>query len=580
MGIQIQYTVFLAFLLLSMTGNTQQSPVGWAKKVANRVIEDASFGYFYKQQANATFPQTIDLRDMQHDGVYYAWSQIEAPEGHTSILGITSQTPVQIWLNGRIVYQQNQPENGQFSEVAYGMYDFPHVIDIELNNKLNTILVKIPGGELARLHMGAILADGFRDSEVSFTLEGTVRQNGSGNWLISGPWQNDTSGTISLGQRFPPEDGFMPYYDTSSGFMTWHFPLRPLIVGHEMPEQAVFRRHPYTEWHYSNGATMWSILRLAEASGEHRYEDFVRQFCEFTLNDYSYFNHQYQEMNEFGGHNMRIFRMSMLDDSSAPALPFIFLYGMGKLDNAWPVIEKAAHQASRLQARLPDNTLCRPEPERWSIWADDLFMYVPFILEYAKITNNDSLVDDAIHQALMFHKYLFDKQKGLYYHGWFSQSDKHSVANWSRANGWVAWAMSELLMNIPENHPKFQELVRIQHDHMQGLLLYQHSSGLWHQVLDHPETYLETSGTALFALSMARGVTQGYLGEPFRNAALKAWDGITERISDIGVVSGICQGTGIGESIEFYQNRQTPPHDPRGLGAVITAGIEIQKLLE
>jgi unsaturated rhamnogalacturonyl hydrolase len=207
-------------------------------------------------------------------------------------------------------------------------------------------------------------------------------------------------------------------------------------------------------------------------------------------------------------------------------------------------------------------------------------MYVPFILQYARITNDESLVDDAIHQALMFHKYLFDKQKGLYYHGWFSQSDGHSVANWSRANGWVAWAMSELLMNIPKSHPKYPELVSIHRDHMQGLLKYQHSSGLWHQVLDHPETYLETSGTALFALAMARGVSDGYLDEAFRNAALKAWEGITTRIGDNGVVSGICQGTGIGETIEFYQNRQTPQHDPRGLGAVITAGIEIQKIID
>jgi unsaturated rhamnogalacturonyl hydrolase len=270
----------------------------------------------------------------------------------------------------------------------------------------------------------------------------------------------------------------------------------------------------------------------------------------------------------------------MLDDSSAPALPFIHLYSQGKLEQAWPLIEKAAKQASEQQYRLDDNTLCRPEPVRWSIWADDLFMYVPFILQYAKITGNQQLIDDAIHQAIMFHKYLFDEAKGIYYHGWFSDTGEHSVANWSRANGWVTWAMSELLREITPKHKNYRELRKIHKQHLDGLLKYQHASGLWHQVLDHPDTYLETSGTALFTLALARGVNDGWLGRKYRNAALAGWEGVASQIEENGTVTGICQGTGIGETVEFYQNRQTPLHDPRGLGAVITAGIEIHKMLE
>jgi unsaturated rhamnogalacturonyl hydrolase len=352
MAFHFKRVLLTCILLPWLTAYAQNSPLDWAKKVADRVIEDASFDYFYQQQGIATFPQTIDLRDMRHDGVYYAWSQIEAPEGHKSLLGISSDTPVIIWLNGQQVYHQDQPGIDQLAEVAYGMYEFPHVIGLNLTSQINTILIKIPGGNMARIHLGAILDDGFRDSEVAFTLEGVARQNGPGSWLISGSWRDSSSDSNALNRIFPPEDGFKPYYPVSDSFMTWRFPASNLIVGHEVPEQAAFKRHPYTEWHYSNGATMWSILKLAEASKVIMYEDFVRKFCEFTLADYAYFKHQYHEMNAFGGHNMRIFRMSMLDDSSAPALPFIFLFEMGKLDNAWPLIEKAAHQASRLQARL------------------------------------------------------------------------------------------------------------------------------------------------------------------------------------------------------------------------------------
>jgi hypothetical protein len=32
--------------------------------------------------------------------------------------------------------------------------------------------------------------------------------------------------------------------------------------------------------------------------------------------------------------------------------------------------------------------------------------------------------------------------------------------------------------------------------------------------------------------------------------------------------------------VTFYAQRKTPPHDPRGLGAVITAAVEMQALLD
>jgi len=266
--------------------------------------------------------------------------------------------------------------------------------------------------------------------------------------------------------------------------------------------------------------------------------------------------------------------------SSGPALPFIYLYEKGELEKAWFLIEKAAKYASQDQFRLDDRTLYRPEPSRWTIWADDLFMYVPFILKYSEITDNKALQSDAVHQARMFYKYLFDKEKGLYYHGWNSSTSKHSADNWSRANGWVAWSMSELFLNFPGDKKQYRELLKIHKEHIDGLLKFQHESGLWHQVLDRPDTYLETSGTAMFIIALSRGVNDGWLGEKYRIAAINAWEGIQSRIDADGTIQGICQGTSIGEDVDFYQQRKTLPHDPCGVGAVITAGIEVQKLIK
>ena len=78
---------------------------------------------------------------------------------------------------------------------------------------------------------------------------------------------------------------------------------------------------------------------------------------------------------------------------------------------------------------------------------------------------------------------------------------------------------------------------------------------------------------------MARGINNGWLDDSYRKNVLAGWRAVTSMIDDDGTVNSICRGTGIGESVAFYNGRKTFPHDPRGLGAVLTAGSEVYKML-
>ena len=53
---------------------------------------------------------------------------------------------------------------------------------------------------------------------------------------------------------------------------------------------------------------------------------------------------------------------------------------------------------------------------------------------------------------------------------------------------------------------------------------------------------------------------------------------MAENIEGNGLVHGICRGTEIGFDEQFYLDRKQLDNDPRGLGAVITAAIEVSKL--
>ena len=96
------------------------------------------------------------------------------------------------------------------------------------------------------------------------------------------------------------------------------------------------------------------------------------------------------------------------------------------------------------------------EPSNATIWADDLYMSVPFLARMGKLTGDNKYFDDAIKQVENFNKYLYDPMTGLFFHCWYSDVKMNGVAHWGRCNGWLAMAEAQLLNNLPANHPKTQ----------------------------------------------------------------------------------------------------------------------------
>lgn len=112
--------------------------------------------------------------------------------------------------------------------------------------------------------------------------------------------------------------------------------------------------------------------------------------------------------------------------------------------------------------------------------------------------------------------------------------------------------------------------------------LTQAPDGRWHQVLDHPETYLETSVTAMALFALARGVLAGWLQHATYDAAIRrAWGGLAAQVAADGTVAGICSGTGVLTSVAQYQARPTSYlASAPGLGAVFRAALAFDAYTE
>ena len=238
------------------------------------------------------------------------------------------------------------------------------------------------------------------------------------------------------------------------------------------------------------------------------------------------------------------------------------------------VVARIADWVVNKQDRLPDGTLWRAKEMGGTIWPDDLYMGGVFLVRWGIYTHDQKYIDDAanniIHQAA-----LEQDRDGLWFHGYFMKKKQHAPFKWGRGNGWATVALVETLSALPADDPLRPPLLDILRKQIEGLIKVQAPDGMWRQVLDKPESWEETSCTAMFAYGIARAVNRGWIDASNLAVARRAFAGIAKNVTPDGEVNGTCQGTNIGTTLDFYLDRQRPDNDPHGRGPVMLAGTEI-----
>ncbi len=556
----------LSFIAHSANALGQQTDaLSLSRRIADKVIADTRFEWKWSAQKDELGMQVLDLRFLSlapNDNVL-ALRSVDVKADTTVRCGISGAGRIKVWVNKQLVFDKRQEQTVNPKEIAYNRFTFDHYLNAPFRKGQNEILIEYTKGASSPvLFLRPVTAAGDQDLSVNFATSSPAP------WMYAGPVKAADFAPFPL----------RPYYENDKGFANWQTAPQRMLPELVIDSNAAYQRDPYSDWQYSHGTLLWSIMALKPETGADQYLSFAKKYSAFILDHYNYLQWQYDSLNAWRGSYHRIFRSSMLDDAGAPALSFAELYLQEKNKGIGDFLEPLTDYIYKKQVRLADSTFCRPEPEEYTVWADDLFMSVPYLLRISQATNDKRYMNDAARQAVQFRNYLLNTTTGLYKHGWFSKTNQPSVAYWGRANGWVAWATVELLEWLPVDHPSYKKILDGFRQHMMSLAKYQAEDGFWHQVLTRPDSYKETSCTAMFALAMARGVRKGWLNKSFKKTALKAWEAVASKIDNNGVVHGICRGTEIGMDEQFYLDRKTIDNDPRGLGAVVTAGIEISKL--
>jgi unsaturated rhamnogalacturonyl hydrolase len=571
--------IFLISLILCSNafaeGNDNRTPEDIITSIINRVIKESSFKFNLAPQKEVVGMQILDFTKQYkgiRKGVAYAYSNINADSSETVILGISATNGIEVFINDELINHKNL-QNAFPREIAYGMFVFGDTIMVNLKKGINKILIKASLDENPKIFVRQISDDPESEGTIKFNLTNFIYSKTRARWVFVGPFLD------SKNVNDDPETEIKQYYKVDGKILDWTLPKEELLRELNIDSTNAFTKDSYLDWNYANGITMTSIWAASKLLNNNNYLNFVKHYCNFAMENMDYFRWQYDSLYAIRGSYSRIFRRSMLDDAGSSTLPFASL-AMENSNSAYrSIVKEMVDYIENDQPRLKDGTLCRPEPEKMTVWADDLFMSVPLLLRAAKIFNNTSYYDDAVKQIINFHHLLFDKDKNLYKHGWFEKTDQKSIAFWGRANGWIAWSLAETLTYLPKNYNGYNKILNLFQEDVKGLVGVQDKDGMWHQVLDHHESYEETSCTAIFIVAIARGVRNGWIDKSYASNAVKAWQALKKRIEPDGIVHGICRGTGIGNGLTFYFKRPTLDNDPRGLGAVIMAGVEISKLI-
>jgi unsaturated rhamnogalacturonyl hydrolase len=339
-------------------------------------------------------------------------------------------------------------------------------------------------------------------------------------------------------------------------------------------------------WDYEQGLMHKALEKVWYRTGDGKYFEYIRHDLDrYVQKDGSIRTYKYDDLNLDNIPTGRA--LLMLAQQSQPDKERY----QKAADLLWKQIEN--------QPKTNEGGYWHKKRYPFQMWLDGLFMCEPFAAEYSKIFNKPDHFNEIAKQFALIEKYAVDAKTGLVYHGydeskeqkWADKKTGLSPHFWSRAIGWYAMALVDVLDYFPENHPERANLVKYLQHLAPALVKYQDAkSGLWYQMTSQGNrkgNYFESSSSAMFVYTLAKGVRKGYLPTAFLTAAKKGYAGMlkefVEKEAD-GTISfnktvsvGGLGGTPYRDgSYEYYLSEPIRKNDLKGVGPFIFASVEME----
>lgn len=338
------------------------------------------------------------------------------------------------------------------------------------------------------------------------------------------------------------------------------------------------------KWDYVHGLVLNAFEKLYATTKNKQYYDYIKGYADATIDAEG---------------NVKTYKLESYNIDMVAAGSILFnLYATTNDKRYLTVINKLDKQLQE-QPRTASGGFWHKKVYPNQMWLDGLYMGEPFYAQYTVTYEKGANLNDVAHQFEVITEHATDKKTGLLYHGWdeskqMEWADKVTGCSpnfWSRSIGWYVMALVDVLDYFPKDHPKRKELIQYLNSVAGSLEKFQDKTGLWYQVTDQggrEGNYLESSGSAMFAYALAKGVNKGYLPKKFKAVANKAFDGLTTKlikVADDGevTITQACAVAGLGGkpyrdgSYTYYVNERKKDNDPKATGPFILAALELNR---
>ncbi|NUT33302.1 MAG: carbohydrate-binding protein, partial [Hamadaea sp.] len=338
----------------------------------------------------------------------------------------------------------------------------------------------------------------------------------------------------------------------------------------EMVESTMARYTPDTVggWSYPRGLYMYGQYLVYLRTGDPRYLTYIRSWMDRFVDSSGNVAQSYNNL-----------------DSMLPGRVLLLLYretGLAK----YRIAAQKIRDRFRTYPRTSDGGFWHSTSESrvGQLWADGVFMSMPFLAEYGRDVGDSTYAwDEATKQLVVYASHL-QQASGLLKHAYDEPRDETwsddvtglSAEYWCRAIGWFGMATVQILDVIPANHPRRAQLIGLVQNMVRGFATYQDPvSGRWFQVVDkgsRTDNWTETSCSSMYAYTIDKAVAAGWVSTSYQVNADRGFQGVLDRIS-LGPdgrtnLAEISIGTNVGD-YTYYINRDRATNDFHGLGAFL-----------
>jgi len=167
------------------------------------------------------------------------------------------------------------------------------------------------------------------------------------------------------------------------------------------------------------------------------------------------------------------------------------------------------------------------------VWSDASFMAPPFLAHMGDF-------DESVKQIEGFRKYLMDPEKKLYYHIWDETENKFTrKLFWGGGNGWTAAGIARIIDLLPEDRTNLKiKMAAYGKEVIDGCLAYMRSDGLYHDIIDDSNTFVETNLGQMLSFAIYTGIKAGWLDSSYKEKADIMRTAAHTKIDESGIVQG------------------------------------------